>query len=324
MENEKSNNNNEIEINDSIGCMNINNGCKYRGNNIQILKHLLNCSFFNCKNCNWIGTSQDLNSEHITNCRDTLENEYKDEVVNMFYNGEDCYVWDKEGVEILRFKFKILGQLIGTVPSFKSQNKMFTLPMYFEKEQVTLLLKKGWIRVVNLKSKKNNLNCEEIIMNERITEEEDDHNEEKYTKTNKRKNIDHKFFQIPLKIENISRFNEIKYDDWIRNYYPKDNNKDLMKTIIYEDLYNRGYYITTGNKFSGDYLLYPNDPLTVHAHFILIIQDFDLSLPCLSIASHTRIGVSVKKSIVYASVRSPINLDTSFPDYITLDFAGVT
>lgn len=33
--------------------------------------------------------------------------------------------------------------------------------------------------------------------------------------------------------------------------------KDIQKYKIYSDLWNKGYYITSGIKFGGDYLLYP-------------------------------------------------------------------
>jgi tRNA-splicing endonuclease subunit Sen34 len=36
-----------------------------------------------------------------------------------------------------------------------------------------------------------------------------------------------------------------------------NNPKDIQKYKVYCDLWNRGYYITSGIKFGGDYLLYP-------------------------------------------------------------------
>eukprot|EP01095_Lingulamoeba_sp_RSL-Kostka_P006008 TRINITY_DN1844_c1_g1_i1.p1 TRINITY_DN1844_c1_g1~~TRINITY_DN1844_c1_g1_i1.p1 ORF type:complete len:240 (+),score=33.89 TRINITY_DN1844_c1_g1_i1:69-788(+) len=50
-------------------CINIENGCNFRGSSINYLKHLMICEYFICDNCkNWTGTSKNLENEHSKEC----------------------------------------------------------------------------------------------------------------------------------------------------------------------------------------------------------------------------------------------------------------
>lgn len=42
----------------------------------------------------------------------------------------------------------------------------------------------------------------------------------------------------------------------------KLQNYSVLKAKIYEDLWHKGYYITDGEKFGGDFLLYPGNFIT--------------------------------------------------------------
>ncbi|CAG8525711.1 638_t:CDS:2, partial [Scutellospora calospora] len=83
--------------------------------------------------------------------------------------------------------------------------------------------------------------------------------------------------------------------------------KEEYKFKVYCDLWNRGYFITNGIKFGGDYLLYPGDPLRYHSHFIASIIDMDKSISPMDIITFGRLGTAVKKSYMLCSWNSNKN-----------------
>lgn len=68
---------------------------------------------------------------------------------------------------------------------------------------------------------------------------------------------------------------------------------------IFKDLWTKGFYITSGIKFGGDYLLYRNDPMCTHSEFIISIQN-DEDISPLEIIGMGRLATNVKKTFVLA------------------------
>lgn len=79
--------------------------------------------------------------------------------------------------------------------------------------------------------------------------------------------------------------------------FPVDN---MSKYKVFKDLWHKGFYITNGESFGGDFLTYHDDPMYFHASQIVHVIDgnekFELYFPI----SCTRLAVSVKKKCVYA------------------------
>lgn len=73
---------------------------------------------------------------------------------------------------------------------------------------------------------------------------------------------------------------------------------------VFSDLWEKGYFITNGNKFGGDYLVYPGDPLRFHSHFIVKVLPLNEKFTGLDLVSVGRLGSTVKKTNVLASVDS--------------------
>lgn len=71
---------------------------------------------------------------------------------------------------------------------------------------------------------------------------------------------------------------------------------------VFQDLWNRGNYITTASKFGADFCVYPGDPLRYHAYFIVLVLARDDELTGCDLLSYGRLGASVKKNVVLASV----------------------
>ncbi|KAJ8934015.1 hypothetical protein NQ314_013651 [Rhamnusium bicolor] len=88
-----------------------------------------------------------------------------------------------------------------------------------------------------------------------------------------------------------------------------------LKCAVYSDLWEKGYYVTHGDKFGGDFLVYFGDPVCHHAIFIVRCVEPEKNIAPSEIVAFGRLGTSVKKRAVLASV-----LDNNKVSYITINW----
>jgi tRNA-splicing endonuclease subunit Sen34 len=98
-------------------------------------------------------------------------------------------------------------------------------------------------------------------------------------------------------------------DYWIKRDIKTANTSIILegiykdqKYLVFEDLWRRGFYVTGGSKFGGDFLAYPGDPFRYHAHYIIRVTDWNDQLSPLDLVAFGRLAMSVNKSPVIASV----------------------
>ena len=324
----------------------------------------------------------------------------------LFLSNNEIFVWDKEDVMTLRRKHRIVGSLVGSLPSKPRQNLVFSLPLVLLPEEARLLLDKNIARIVennttkptqedilkfqdgrkasiqkqidrlnelkqqkladfaeiieegrekvNRKRKKSledscsskvlrietdeRQSCVEsiskqVIANSRLWKQSDDilRSEDILTSLNtvnnsteqQSKNIDtlsedtsgstqKQLEDMPNSSENeitlqdstlicvSTKLNILRTKDasW---KFPETENEQA-RCNVFSDLWEKGYFITNGNKFGGDYLVYPGDPLRFHSHFIVKILPRGEKLTGLDLVSVGRLGSTVKKTSVLASV----------------------
>ncbi|XP_066463828.1 tRNA-splicing endonuclease subunit Sen34 [Eleutherodactylus coqui] len=70
---------------------------------------------------------------------------------------------------------------------------------------------------------------------------------------------------------------------------------------VFRDLWQKGYYLTNGGKFGGDFLVYPGDPMRFHAHYIAICLPQDEDLALTDVITAGRLGTNVKKTVLLCS-----------------------
>lgn len=75
--------------------------------------------------------------------------------------------------------------------------------------------------------------------------------------------------------------------------------RNSLKYRVFRDLWGRGKFVTCGDAFGADFLIYPGDPLLYHASHIVIIQSKPAIRP-LELISKVRLSVIVNKSCVFA------------------------
>ncbi|CAG8656373.1 8513_t:CDS:2, partial [Funneliformis mosseae] len=264
-------------------------------------------------------------------------------------------LWDIEAIRFLRENYRIVGSFIGCLPRYPLQNQLFGLPMTLMPEEVTLLLSKGIIVLVDDAKSHRSPTQAQIEESEQMRSQEENKQLQEYIKSIEKKKLkiellrknndssqpnDPKENDIPLqqkqevqdqqnsldlenqtsKISGFAPLINIKttssfpwYNDNGNCYssidIAKQNNlwvwpnvqKDIQKYKVYCDLWDQGYYITSGIKFGGDYLLYPGDPLRYHSHFIATVLDIDRIISPMDIITFGRLGTAVKKSYMLCS-----------------------
>ncbi|XP_057338079.1 tRNA-splicing endonuclease subunit Sen34 [Microplitis mediator] len=89
---------------------------------------------------------------------------------------------------------------------------------------------------------------------------------------------------------------DVKEVPW--NYPQSDEEK--LRCQVYKDLWSKGYFLTSGEKFGGDYLAYPGDPLMFHSQFIILCTNIDEEIPILDLSGQCRVACHVRKTQVYA------------------------
>lgn len=72
------------------------------------------------------------------------------------------------------------------------------------------------------------------------------------------------------------------------------------KFQVFRDLWDKGFFISTGDSFGCDFLTYPGDPFHFHASQIVHVVDPNKSLDIKYLVSCGRLSVSVKKTCVFA------------------------
>ncbi|KAK7487334.1 hypothetical protein BaRGS_00021423 [Batillaria attramentaria] len=76
---------------------------------------------------------------------------------------------------------------------------------------------------------------------------------------------------------------------------------EKLRCAVFRDLWEKEYFLTSGQKFGGDFLAYPGDPSRFHSFYIVICVDFNKQLPALDIVSMGRLGSNVRKTVLLAS-----------------------
>ncbi|CAO3700564.1 unnamed protein product [Rhizopus microsporus] len=77
-----------------------------------------------------------------------------------------------------------------------------------------------------------------------------------------------------------------------------------INNSIFRYFWSLGYYVTSGYKFGGDYLLYPQDPTCCHSQFIVSIMHFDQNMTTKDAVQMGRLATNVKKKFVLAGSKN--------------------
>ena len=101
--------------------------------------------------------------------------------------------------------------------------------------------------------------------------------------------------------------------------YP-ETDREKLRYRVFLDLWEKGYYLTSGVNFGGDFLAYPGDPMRYHSFYIVIVVPWGKRITPFEMISAGRLGASVKKTALLCSV----NDDTEEVVYTSVKWSGIS
>ncbi|XP_075164455.1 tRNA splicing endonuclease subunit 34 isoform X2 [Haematobia irritans] len=72
-----------------------------------------------------------------------------------------------------------------------------------------------------------------------------------------------------------------------------------LKYLVFRDLWSQGKYVTCGDAFGADFLIYPGDPLQYHASHVVILLESG-KIKALDLVANVRLSVMVNKLCLLA------------------------
>ena len=112
------------------------------------------------------------------------------------------------------------------------------------------------------------------------------------------------------------KLREIAPEEWPFPRTPKE----VLRNRAFAELHGQGYWLTSGSKFAGDYLVYAGDPLRFHSYFVVICLEWGYKLSAFDLIAIGRLAGGVKKGPCICSLE-PGKEELQF---VTIDWQGGT
>uniref|UniRef100_A0A1I8P9W0 tRNA-splicing endonuclease subunit Sen34 n=2 Tax=Stomoxys calcitrans TaxID=35570 RepID=A0A1I8P9W0_STOCA len=256
----------------------------------------------------------------------------EEKIVLTLLNGTG-YVFEVEDYMKLRRDHHVVGALVGTCATRGWSANDSAMPVELTIWETRLLLEKNLAILV---SKKDNLlgeeNEQELMkrqerFEQRINNQEESLKDEKLKESER--NIDKivagkrkKLLKQGVKEEDITLdpkeiLGEIRkslkfdrknalldipcahpemHDAFKVNFEQSDTS---LKYLVFRDLWSRGKFVTCGDAFGADFLIYPGDPLQYHASHVVILLE-NAKIKALDLVANVRLSVMVNKLCLMA------------------------
>uniref|UniRef100_A0AAR5PXN1 tRNA-splicing endonuclease subunit Sen34 n=1 Tax=Dendroctonus ponderosae TaxID=77166 RepID=A0AAR5PXN1_DENPD len=242
-------------------------------------------------------------------------------MIKLIFVHGNIFVYDIEDWSALRKAHRIVGNIIGSTSSIPS------LPLKLMPEEALLLVEKELASIWENRNTASELPDPAANLEDSLLEAQ----QKEYRQLRKRQllclidNIvekrrsmgDHRSKEEILNDE-INKSSTVTKENMIWPIFLKDPIQSLsaistdlissqtttLRLVIFKDLWQRGYYITSGEKFGGHFLVYFGDPVTYHAIFIVKCVDSETTFSPTELISFGRLGVSVRKRAVLASIKN--------------------
>lgn len=256
-------------------------------------------------------------------------------MITIFVVGGRGLIYDLETLKELREAHSVCGTLTGILPSVPQQNVFMGLPLELMPEDVEYLVKELRVAhlVDDVQQHKEAVGSftrrdEQFVISARELRKElqlSAHRDlmwakkKAQSKQNDISNGDYdEAHEKARYLESISVSDKagIVYEvptcterDILRTYRGYSPDKDVWTTQLssvivppsrasynmYRYLKRKGYFVSPGLRFGGQFLAYPGDPLRFHSHHIAIGYQWDQKFSVLDIVGGGRLGTAVKK-----------------------------
>lgn len=248
-------------------------------------------------------------------------------MIQLIYTCEKAFIYNVDDWKKLRDEYRIIGEFIGATQYIPA------LPFALLPEEALFIINLGIAKLVSQKTDLTDPKVKEyyedlksnILQHQKTLYLEERSKQIQHYKVNiisgKRKHGDNRpeeeilkeELDKPIKIDEntllwpiINKSPHVIEEDLDKNELFKHTTEVRCKT--YEDLWKKGYFITSGEKFGGDFLVYLGDPIQFHAVYIIrCLEDCNKSIHTTEIVAFGRLGTSVKKKAILATLNPEIS-----------------
>ncbi|CAD7698974.1 unnamed protein product [Ostreobium quekettii] len=230
------------------------------------------------------------------------------------------YVWDAAQAKRLREECRLVGAMVGGLPGYKMQTSVRGLPLELSPEEVTLAFAKGWIHINAHRSGDTSSSMAACSVSNR---QEGMHSSQGAEGSAEAAVMED--WTSPL---SDGRHVTIPTQPSCEDTYPcswtyPSSELDKIRCIVFSDLHEKGFYMTGGLKFGGDWLAYPGDPLGYHAQFVVRVVLPDQTIHALMFASSTREAHAARKHLLLATAKQVSDTSDHTPVYFSVaPYAG--
>jgi len=103
------------------------------------------------------------------------------------------------------------------------------------------------------------------------------------------------------------------------------NCEQFLQYQVFQDLWEKGYYITSGSKFGCHFLVYQGNPAEFHALYMVHVIPDHQEFSWQYVAYFTRLATSANKLLLFASVGPSKDKSTvATVTYLNVKWLGVT
>ena len=209
--------------------------------------------------------------------------------LRVYFDGTQYLMWNARHVYILRCAHRILGELVGALPTNKRQCAEMGLPLRLVYEEVLLGAEEGFIEVVDVS----------LFAPNEASDNPD---------------------PSPAAI----RFFTAEAACWAEQAIaalPPDKLRHRASTdaqwraLVYRELWQRGLWVASGSFFGVDWCGYLGDPLRHHAHMMVLVAPAGCELRSNDVSALTRVARTAKK-VAYLATQAPaggVQLDAVQP-----------
>lgn len=261
------------------------------------------------------------------------------EIIKLSFINNRVMTFNDEDYMTIRRKFRIVGKLIG-VPVAKPRNVQWHgLPAVYSQFEAKLMIEKN-LATIEDKSMLRNPPSDEIkemynkFINETNLEVQTSYIENRLTSTRLRmpqiiKGKRNKLLksgipenEIEITSEDVlkeeaerlrSTFSSSNLATQIPTQFPfpqqlnfdKITNfqvQDMDKFRVFQDLWEKNFYVTNGDSFGADFLAYPGDPMQFHASQIVHVIDIVRKFNVKYLVSCARNSIAVNKKCLFAYI----------------------
>ncbi|KAE8208801.1 hypothetical protein CF327_g7011 [Tilletia walkeri] len=222
---------------------------------------------------------------------DSLRTAHPNRALVHLANG-DALVWDVRDVKLLRTQHNIIGLMSGTLPLAPQQNVFLGLPLQLIPEEVSYLLRVGAIVLIDQTALEK-----EEMMPRTVSPEEGEDEDPLATSSSssgvlipRPQTSSPHIHTTPQTASSSSTFT-----------FPHTQN-DRARCAVFDDLHARGYFLGTGLRFGGEFVVYPGDPLRYHSHFSTTVMAEGEDMSALDFVASGRLGTAVKKAHLICAV----------------------